>query len=225
MSTRYLKNRRFNESLKNVAMWTYWRDTDLYAGATAKGAIYIEALLGTVVHCVDKLSGLNLIDESGWAWFIPLHEGLTSIGIVRHQAAYSQSAQLNGPRVLQSFPPSQTTPLVGSQDGCPTSSADFSSHSSSTNSLSGIHSFTLLLFRNDSCSAAEQRYLKALDLAPGVNQLLSSNGRMVRGEAELATVRTASDYSYSASSYAGEYFRIVGDAAGKYYCTASSASF
>jgi hypothetical protein len=57
MSTRYLKNRRFNESLKNVAMWTYWRDTDLYApGATAEGAIYIEALLGTVVHYLDKLS-------------------------------------------------------------------------------------------------------------------------------------------------------------------------
>ena len=48
---------------------------------------------------------------------------------------------------------------------------------------------------------------------------------MVRGETELETVRTASDYSYSASSYAGENFRIVGDAAGKYYCTASSASF
>ena len=57
MSTRYLKNRRFNETLKNVAMWTYWRDTDLYApGATAEGAIYIEALLGTVVHHLDKLS-------------------------------------------------------------------------------------------------------------------------------------------------------------------------
>jgi hypothetical protein len=50
MPTRYLKNRRFNESLKNVAMWAYWRDTtDLIApGATAEGAIYIEALSGTV---------------------------------------------------------------------------------------------------------------------------------------------------------------------------------
>jgi hypothetical protein len=45
---------------------------------------------------------------------------------------------------------------------------------------------------------------------------------MVRGEGELSTVRTASDYSYSASSYAGENYRIVGDAAGKFYCTSSS---
>jgi flavine halogenase len=50
MSSRYLKNRRFNENLKNVAMWTYWQDTDLYAsGGKAEGAIYIEALSGTVV--------------------------------------------------------------------------------------------------------------------------------------------------------------------------------
>jgi hypothetical protein len=36
---------------------------------------------------------------------------------------------------------------------------------------------------------------------------------MVRDEAESATIRTASDYSYSASSYAGENYRLVGDAA------------
>jgi len=44
---------------------------------------------------------------------------------------------------------------------------------------------------------------------------------MVRGEGELSTVRTASDYSYSASSYAGENYRMVGDAAGKFFCTSS----
>ncbi len=47
---------------------------------------------------------------------------------------------------------------------------------------------------------------------------------MVRGEGELATVRTASDYSYSASSYAGENYRMVGDAAGKFHCTSVSIS-
>jgi flavin-dependent dehydrogenase len=50
MSTRYLKNRRFNASLKNVAMWAYWRNTDVYArGAAAEGAPYFEALSGMVV--------------------------------------------------------------------------------------------------------------------------------------------------------------------------------
>jgi len=52
VSSRYLKNRRFNESLKNVAMWAYWQDTDLYAPdwkPDAEGAVYLEALSGTVV--------------------------------------------------------------------------------------------------------------------------------------------------------------------------------
>ena len=30
MSSRYLKNRLFDENLKNVAMWTCWQDTDIY---------------------------------------------------------------------------------------------------------------------------------------------------------------------------------------------------
>ncbi|KAI0280415.1 FAD/NAD(P)-binding domain-containing protein [Russula aff. rugulosa BPL654] len=150
MSSRYLKNRRFNESLKNVAMWAYWQDTDLYAPdwkPDAEGAVYLEALS----------------DESGWAWFIPLSEGLISVGVVRHQSAYSKSSPPNGHDIPQSSTPSQTTP--------------------------------------------------GLDLVPGLKRLLGSKGKMVRGEGELSTVRTASDYSYSASSYAGENYRMVGDAA------------
>jgi flavine halogenase len=46
---------------------------------------------------------------------------------------------------------------------------------------------------------------------------------MVRDEAEFAAIRTACDYSYSASSYAGENYRIVGDAAGKFYCACISS--
>jgi hypothetical protein len=50
MSSRYLKNRHFNASLKNVAVWAYWRNTDLYArGTAAEGAPYFEALSGTIV--------------------------------------------------------------------------------------------------------------------------------------------------------------------------------
>ena len=49
MSNRYLKNRRFNASLKNVAMWAYWRNTDVYARGAAEGAPYFEALSGIVV--------------------------------------------------------------------------------------------------------------------------------------------------------------------------------
>jgi flavin-dependent dehydrogenase len=50
MSSRYLKNRRFNDTLKNVAMWTYWQDADLSASSDrAEGAIYNEALTGKVL--------------------------------------------------------------------------------------------------------------------------------------------------------------------------------
>ncbi|KAI0251931.1 hypothetical protein BJV78DRAFT_399245 [Lactifluus subvellereus] len=158
MSSRYLKNRRFNASLKNVAMWAYWRNTDLYArGTAAEGAPYFEALS----------------DESGWAWFIPLDESLTSVGIVRDQIAFNQSARSHGSRGSQSFVSPPATPSMKFWD----------------------------------------RYLKALGLTPGVKQLLGLDSVLVRGESEADTIRTASDYSYSASSYAGEHFRIVGDAA------------
>lgn len=45
--TRYLKNRKFNESLKNVAVWGYWRGTGMYGKDTSReNAPYFEALSG-----------------------------------------------------------------------------------------------------------------------------------------------------------------------------------
>lgn len=47
MSTRYLKNRRFNQSLKNIAVWGYWTGVNKYeSGTNREGAIWIEALTG-----------------------------------------------------------------------------------------------------------------------------------------------------------------------------------
>jgi len=63
-------------------------------------------------------------------------------------------------------------------------------------------------------SGTEQRYLKALDLAPTLKQLMGPKAKLQRGDPDSETVRTASDYSYSATSYAGERFRLAGDAAG-----------
>ena len=175
-------------------------------------------------------SALNLsVDESGWAWFIPLHGGLTSVGVVRDQAAFNRAVRLHSltPRGSQSFTSSPTTPLTGFWDASPTSSSAESSfhRDTSTNPPTcgtpppSLSSSSLPFSPGGSWSAlvgAEQRYLKALDLAPGVKRLLGSEGLMLRGEPESDTVRTASDYSYSASSYAGENFRIVGDAAGAF---------
>lgn len=47
MSTKYLKNRTFNQSLKNIANWAYWKDGGIYEPGTHKeGSPYFEALKG-----------------------------------------------------------------------------------------------------------------------------------------------------------------------------------
>lgn len=53
LSNRYLKNRRFNQSLKNLAMWAYWTDTGSYMPNTSRaGAPFFEALLGALEFVV-----------------------------------------------------------------------------------------------------------------------------------------------------------------------------
>jgi hypothetical protein len=226
MSNRYLKNRRFNASLKNVAMWAYWQNTGVYArGTAAEGSPYFEALSGAVVPLVCAMCTQRETDESGWAWFIPLSTSLTSVGIVRDQTAFTRSAQASRSRSSQASSPFPATLLASFQDASPTSSSVDSLSVSSANLPShgtppSSPSSPIFPFSPGgswfASVGAEQRYLSALDhLAPGVNQLLSPDGVMLRGESESDTVRTASDYSYSASYYAGEKFRIVGDAGGK----------
>jgi flavin-dependent dehydrogenase len=47
VSTKYLKNRRYNQGLKNVASWSYWRGGGTYGVGTYKeGSPYFEALKG-----------------------------------------------------------------------------------------------------------------------------------------------------------------------------------
>lgn len=152
---------------------------------------------------------------------------------MRDQTTFNRAVRLHSltGRGSQSFTSSPTTPLTGFWDPSLTSSSaeppfhrDTSTNPPSCRTPpSSLSPPSLPFSPGGSWSAlagAEQRYLKALDLAPGVKRLLGSEGLMLRGEPESDTVRTASDYSYSASSYAGENFRIVGDAAGafSYYC-------
>ncbi|EJC99760.1 FAD/NAD-binding domain-containing protein [Fomitiporia mediterranea MF3/22] len=81
MCTKYLKNRTYNQSLKNIAMWAYWKGTGVYGiGTPREGAPLAEAL----------------IDESGWAWFIPLHIG-TSVGIVMDQELTNKKKRAHDP--------------------------------------------------------------------------------------------------------------------------------
>lgn len=70
MSTKYLKNRTFNHDLKNVASWGYWKGAIQYGIGTPKmRQPFFEALA----------------DGSGWCWFIPLHNGTVSVGVVMNQ--------------------------------------------------------------------------------------------------------------------------------------------
>ncbi|KAF5325854.1 hypothetical protein D9611_000019 [Ephemerocybe angulata] len=152
LSTRYLKNRHYNASLKNVAMWGYWKNVGKYGvGTNREGAPWFEALT----------------DESGWAWFIPLHNGTTSVGIVMNEKMYH----------LRSNSPLPPSPFAESATP------------------------------NSGNSALVTKYISSIGLAPGVVNLITQSGLMDEG-----SVKSANDFSYSSDSYAGEGYRIIGDA-------------
>lgn len=47
LSTKYLKNRKFNDNFKNVANWAYWKSDNLYGpGTHMEGSPYFEGLDG-----------------------------------------------------------------------------------------------------------------------------------------------------------------------------------
>lgn len=50
MSTKYLKNRKYNQGLKNVASWGYWKNAGKYAAGTARdNQPFFEALTGKLI--------------------------------------------------------------------------------------------------------------------------------------------------------------------------------
>jgi flavin-dependent dehydrogenase len=77
MATKYLKNRRYHEAFKNIAVWSYWRDVKpLEVGP--KGAIAVCSV------------------PYGWFWAIPLHDGTTSIGLVAKRSTFSEERERLG---------------------------------------------------------------------------------------------------------------------------------
>jgi len=138
MSTQYLKNRVMRESFRNVAVWSYWK------GIRATGrpfSFYAEVLT----------------DKKGWAWFIPLNDGTTSVGFVTHQNTSVERRSKVGP------------------DG--------------------------------KKPTITEHYADMFQYAPHVKEFLKE-GEMIPG-----TTHSASDYSYWAAGYAGDHYRLCGDAA------------
>ncbi|KAL8698812.1 MAG: hypothetical protein Q9201_006366 [Fulgogasparrea decipioides] len=136
VNTKYYKNRKYNQGLKNIASWGYYKNCGSHAVGTYKeGQPYFEALA----------------DASGWVWTIPLHDGTTSVGVVRNQEIATQRKK---------------------EMGSPSSKAFFED---------------------------------SLQLTPGILKVI--------GEGELVSdIKNASDWSYSAASYASPHIRIAGDA-------------
>ena len=59
VSTKYMKNRSYNQGLKNVASWGYWSGTDVYAkGTKRENQPYFEALTG--ISTINSLAFLRL---------------------------------------------------------------------------------------------------------------------------------------------------------------------
>jgi 2-polyprenyl-6-methoxyphenol hydroxylase-like FAD-dependent oxidoreductase len=136
ISTKYLKNRHFNQGLKNVASWSYWKGGGVYGvGSYKEGAPYFEALK----------------DASGWAWFIPLHNGTHSVGIVQNQEMATKKK------------------------------------------------------REMVDSSSKGFYFASMEFVPGIKELL-------KNAENVSEVKSASDWSYSASSYASPGIRVAGDA-------------
>ncbi|KAJ7353678.1 hypothetical protein DFH08DRAFT_857474 [Mycena albidolilacea] len=154
MSTKYLKNRHLNETLKNIACWAYFRGADMYApGTDRENAPWFEALT----------------DESGWAWFIPLRDSsrgnVVSVGFVM-DSKVSVAKKAAG--------------SAAAGDGS---------------------SYTL-----------QDHYLAQFAFVPRLKKLLGDAELCVDATGETTTVKSASDFSYTAASYAGDHFRLVGDA-------------
>jgi flavine halogenase len=74
-----------------------------------------------------------------------------------------------------------------------------------------MHQDTSNKKKSEGPSGLEQHYLEQLKLAPGLQALIGEKGTYVSG-----SVKSTADFSYHATDYSGDHYRIVGDAAGKH---------
>ncbi|KAF7331154.1 FAD/NAD(P)-binding domain-containing protein [Mycena sanguinolenta] len=150
MSTKYLKNRHMNETLKNIACWAYWTGAGMYSpGTDRENAPWFEALT----------------DESGWGWFIPLQNGVVSVGIV----------------------------MDGKVSAAKKAAGTAAAGEGKTHTL-------------------YDHYMEQFQYVPRLWKLLEGAKLRVDPTGEAPTVKSATDFSYTAATYAGDHYRLVGDA-------------
>lgn len=83
VSTKYWKNRKMNTGaqLQSVATWGYWTGGGIVEkGTSREGCPYFEAIA----------------DASGWTWYIPLHNGQWSVGVVMNQKVLADKKRAAG---------------------------------------------------------------------------------------------------------------------------------
>lgn len=148
------------KSLKKMAMWGYWTGTGRYGiGTDRENAPWYEALSGKSGPSNTSCRVFNIAreDNTGWAWFIPLHNGQTSVGLIMNQESFAREAETGQSLVA--------------------------------------------------------RYQTHLHLAPNLVKLIGDGTLVVKPGEPI--VRSAEDFSYQADRYAGDGYRIAGDAGGK----------
>ena len=145
-------------------------------------------------------------DESGWAWFIPLHVGVTSIGVVVNKDLYARRDGSQSDEVARGT----------SSEGVTHGKTIHDTILQTLGTYLGISQKTPRPVPSD-VSSSTKRYLDTLELAPGLKKLLG-DGRLVNhlgsDDDNRSLVHTASDYSYSADGYAGDGWQVIGGAGG-----------
>jgi len=72
LATKHLRTRELHHSFRNVAIWSYWRGgRPLPEGP--EGAIAVISI------------------PTGWFWYIPLHDGRWSVGVVQHKSVLREA--------------------------------------------------------------------------------------------------------------------------------------
>ncbi|KAJ6625002.1 hypothetical protein B0H10DRAFT_688138 [Mycena sp. CBHHK59/15] len=71
-----------------------------------------------------------------------------------------------------------------------------------------MHQNTSTAKKREQPGTLESHYLEQLKLTPGIQALIGETGTYVAG-----SVKSTADYSYHATGYSGDHYRIVGDAA------------